>query len=191
MMMFLRKVIRGVVAACLIGLSACASSSTTGKGGAALPGNGVKTEGADVGNLAYEIEGASAADGKPIQLSKHKGKVVLLDFWATWCPPCVAAIPHEKQLVARYAGRPFALIGISMDRTEEALVKFIGKSALPWPNIFDEGERISEKWNVGAVPTFVLINPHGEIVGRWEGAQDLPEIDKSIEYELKLVENKK
>lgn len=191
MMMFWRQAIRGVAAVCLIALSACASSSTTGKGGAPLPGNGAKTEGADVGNLAYEIEGKSAVDGTPIQLSKYKGKIVLLDFWATWCPPCVAAIPHEKQLVARHAGRPFALIGISMDRTKDVLVKFIGKSALPWPNIFDEGEQINQKWNVEVLPTFVLINAQGEIVGRWEGAQDLPEIDKSIEHELELVEKKK
>jgi thiol-disulfide isomerase/thioredoxin len=192
MITFTRGGMRTLSAICLLALSACnASSSTTSDGSAPLPGNDSKSVGGGVGQRAYEIEGKAAADGTAIQLSKYKGKVVLLDFWATWCPPCVAAIPHEKQLFARFAGKPFALIGISIDRTEDDLTKFIGKNGLPWPNIFDENEKISQNWRIDAVPTFVLINALGEIVGRWEGSEDLPEIDIAIEREIGFVEKQK
>ena len=184
MTIFRRSAMRSLPAICLLVLSACnLSSSTTGEGGAPLPDHDAKIEGAEIGNLAYEIEGKAIADGKAVQLSRLKGKVVLLDFWAPWCKPCVDAIPHEKQLVARFAGKPFALIGISTDG--------VGTHVLPWPNIDDENASINQKWRIEAIPTFVLINPQGEIVGRWVGAQDLPQIDKAIERELELVEKRK
>jgi thiol-disulfide isomerase/thioredoxin len=168
---------------CLFSLNACdVSSSTTGRNSTRLPGNGVKTEGNDVGQIAFEINGKTAADGSPIQLSKFKGKVVLLDFWAPWCKACVDAIPHERQLVARHAAKPFALIGISVDG--------VGKHQLPWPNIVDEDASINQKWNIEVLPTFILIDPHGEIVGRWEGSQDLPIIANAIEREIELIQTK-
>src|SRR5258708_34645001 len=174
-----RPVISAFIACSLLAMSACdKSSSTTGSN--SLPGGGsdaVKMDGYGVGSRAFDIEGKTVADGSPIQLSKYKGKVVLLDFWATWCGPCVAAIPHEKQLAARFGGRPFALIGISIDESLETLRKFVANKGLPWPNIFDDGKRIARQWQIEAVPTFVLIDADGFIIGRWEGAQDMPDIE--------------
>jgi thiol-disulfide isomerase/thioredoxin len=178
-----RRGLRTLFAFCLLALSACtASSSTMSDGSAPLPGGDPKPDGVNVGQRAYEMEGKTG-DGTVIRLSGYKGKVVLLDFWAPWCVPCVEAIPHEKQIVARLAGKPFALIGVSVDG--------VGKHVLPWPNIVDEDANINQMWRIQAVPTFVLINPQGEIVGRWEGSQDLPKIDKAIEREVALAEKRK
>ena len=74
--------------------------------------------GVDVGNKAPEIGGESA-DGIPVQLSKYNGKVVLVDFWATWCGPCRALIPHEKELHRQYDTRPFVILGVSRDEKRE------------------------------------------------------------------------
>ena len=182
--------LRAGIAGCLLAVSACTSSSTTGSTFTPLPPLDPNSEGSDVGQRAFEIEGKAAVDGSTVQLSKHRGKVVLIDFWATWCGPCVAAIPHEKRLVARYRDRPFVLIGISADHTLEKLTAFLARNPLPWPNIFDADERIVMKWNIEAFPTFILIDHEGRIAGRWEGAQDLPEIEKAIERELQAAEKK-
>src|SRR5215211_5341510 len=68
-----------------------------------------------VGNLCPEVAGFDA-DGKPVKLSDHKGKVVMISFWGTWCGPCQQQIPHERQMVTeKYRGRPFAILGVARD----------------------------------------------------------------------------
>ncbi len=199
---YLRLGLTATAAAFLFALAACntSSSTTSGDGSGPVPGNANS-----IGQRAPEIEGVPVYSpipedasffrrrlaNVPIKLSNYRGKVVLLDFWATWCGPCIAAIPREKQLVARLRGRPFALIGISIDDNRETLQKFLRTNALPWPNILDEGKNIGMVWDIEAVPTFVLISAEGVVVGRWEGAQDMPEIERAVERELEIVEKKK
>lgn len=167
----------------LMSLSGCTSSSTTGDSGA-LPNRDVARD------IAPEIEGQTLADDKPLRLSQYRGKVVLLDFWAPWCQPCVAAIPHEKKVVAQFQDRPFAMIGVAVDGTKENLNGLLRKHGATWPNVLDEDNRIGGPYKVEVLPTFVLIDAQGKIAGRWEGAQDLPEIEKAIERELTAAEKK-
>lgn len=166
----------------LFSLSACnVSSSTTGD--SELPGNVANRD------PAPAVEGTAIADGKAIKLSDYRGKVVLLDFWAPWCKPCVEAIPHEARLLNRLRGRPFAMIGISIDGSAESLSTLMQKHGGNWPNILDESNNLGEAYRIRAVPTFVLIDANGRIVDRWEGAA-ISEIEKAIESELAAAERR-
>ena len=77
-----------------------------------------------VGNPVPDVEGVDA-DGKKVKLSSYKGKVVLFDFWATWCGPCVAMIPHEREMVEKLKGKPFALLGVNVDEEKADFTAFL------------------------------------------------------------------
>lgn len=121
------------------------------------------------GKPAPEIEGKDT-DGKPMKLSDYKGKVVLLSFWGTWCGPCMAAIPHERELAKKYEGKPFAIVGINSDTDAKELKSAMETNKISWRS-FDCGEKgplgpIPMKWNVTGWPTIILIDAKGVIRSR-------------------------
>src|SRR5262245_11113354 len=123
-------------------------------------------EGRRVGNLCPEIAGEDA-DGKPVKLSDHKGKVVLVDFWGTWCNPCREMIPQERRKVTQdYRNRPFAILGIALDDAP-TLKQFLAAQQLSWLNIVDGDRILANQWNVNAVPSMVLVDHTGVIRKTW------------------------
>src|SRR5262249_34484534 len=98
-------------------------------------------------------------DGKKVKLSDLKGKAVVLDIWATWCPPCRAMIPHERELVKRLKGKPFALVSISADKEKKTLTDFLKKEEMPWTHWWN-GDRggIIEDWGVQFFPTIYVVD---------------------------------
>jgi thiol-disulfide isomerase/thioredoxin len=132
-----------------------------------------------VGKFAPEIEGGYL-DGKPLRLSDQRGKVVVLTFWATWCGPCRAMIPQEKELVNRLKGQPFVLLGVNGDEDGEHLRKWLKDNPLPWQSWRDgrkgkEGGqgRIAGAWNVSAWPTVYVLDHCGTIRYRDVFGKDL------------------
>jgi thiol-disulfide isomerase/thioredoxin len=123
-----------------------------------------------VGKPAPEVVGADA-DGKKLKLSDYRGKVVLLAFWGHWCGPCRALYPYERSLVARLAGRPFALVGVNSDRDRQALRDALAKETLTWPSFYDGGNMgpIASQWGVYSWPTLYLIDARGVIRKRVVG----------------------
>jgi RNA polymerase sigma factor (sigma-70 family) len=122
-----------------------------------------------VGQPAPDIKGEDV-DGKPLRLSDQRGKVVLLVFWATWCGPCRAMIPHERKLVKRLAGKPFVLLGVNGDSDRAALRRWLLKNPMPWRSWWDddkkEGDdrgRIARAWNVSTWPTVYVLDARGVI----------------------------
>lgn len=104
------------------------------------------------------------------------GHYVLLDFWASWCAPCVGSMPMMKKLYDTYAGRGLQIIGISLDRTREAWLSAIRRLDLPWIHLSDvKGwESIaSEIYGVNAIPEIVLIDPDGKIIATGLREQEL------------------
>lgn len=117
----------------------------------------------EVGKPAPPIEGTDV-DGRPVKLSEFRGKVVVVDFWATWCGPCRKLIPHEKALVKRMQGRPFVLLGVSNDDDLADLRNLVQKEQIAWPNIYDgRGGPITRTWGPDGFPTFYLIDAKGVI----------------------------
>lgn len=110
-------------------------------------------------------------DGKPVKLSDHvgKGKYVLLEFWASWCGPCRADIPHLKEVYDMYHPEGFEVISISMDDSKEKWMKALDEEKMKWLQVSDlkafDGE-LSKLYNFNGIPTCVLIGPDGKIVTR-------------------------
>lgn len=109
-------------------------------------------------------------DGERLTTQELRGKVVLIDFWASWCGPCKAAVPHLRRLAKRRADEPFVLLGVSADGDENALRSFLAKHKMSWPQHWDpRGELCREVFRVRSYPTYVLVNHEGRIVYRKSG----------------------
>ena len=94
---------------------------------------------------AFEFQ-VTGLDGEPISLSQYRGQVVLLDFWTTWCPPCIAEMPNVKATYAKYKNRKFEIIGISLDQSTAPLEAYIASERLTWRQYWDNGGRISNMY---------------------------------------------
>ena len=86
--------------------------------------------------------------GEELTLEQYRGQVVLLDFWATWCPPCIAEIPNLKKTYERYKDQKFQIIGISLDRSMEPLEAYIEKEELGWLHYWDKSRKVSTMYKV-------------------------------------------
>ncbi|MBX9622797.1 MAG: TlpA family protein disulfide reductase [Gemmataceae bacterium] len=144
-----------------------------------------------VGKPAPEVVGTTV-DGKTVKLSDYKGKVVLLDFWFTGCPPCRAMIPHERELVSKLKGRPFELVSVSTDAEKEDLTSFLGRFPMPWTHWYDGPDgKVAQTYRVKASPTLYLIDAKGVIRKRWVGVPGGDPkstiIDEAVEKLLKEV----
>jgi peroxiredoxin len=106
----------------------------------------------------------TAVDGREVDLKNFRGKVVLLDFWATWCGPCVAALPTLKQTYEELQKGGLEVIGISFDQDRAKLQAFVKEKEIPWPQYFDGkywDNEIGRKYGIASIPTMWLIDKKG------------------------------
>ena len=136
-----------------------------------------------------EIEGKKL-DGTDLDWESYRGKVVLVDFWATWCGPCIQSLPHVQSLYDQYHSKGFEVIGISLDHERRILEKFLERRELPWPQLFQDPDPSSGsqmhpmavKYGISAIPAAFLVDQNGVVVS----AEALgPNLDKMIQKLLK------
>jgi len=118
----------------------------------------------------------SDVNGNPLSISKYKGKVVLVDFWATWCPPCVAELPEIQKAYDKFHSQGFEVVGVSLDEEKGKLQQFVKQKKMPWPQFFD-GKRwenkLAVKYGVDQTPTGYLLDRNGNIIKKLEPEDDL------------------
>lgn len=106
-------------------------------------------------------------DGQPgvVSLSSYRGRVVVLDFWATWCPPCIAALPMMHDLSREVAARGVTFIGVDSDGAQnsaEAVAMFVREHGAPYPVVYDDGSA-NERYRIRVLPTVVIVGKDGAI----------------------------
>ncbi len=117
-----------------------------------------------------EIAGPTL-DGKQLDLADYRGKVVLVDFWATWCPPCVAELPNLKATYDRYHAKGFDVVAVSLDTKRDILTRFVQARNLPWPQIFFPDQEkpefknpLAERYGVQYIPHTLLVGKDGKLL---------------------------
>jgi peroxiredoxin len=106
--------------------------------------------------------------GKPLSIANYKGKVVLIDFWATWCGPCVQELPNVLKAYEKHHAAGFEIIGISLDKDEQKLKTFIEEKKVTWQQYFDgKGweSKLAGKYGIQSIPATYLLDGEGKILG--------------------------
>jgi len=134
-----------------------------------------------VGKPAPELVGKDV-DGNELRLSSLRGKVVVIDFWATWCAPCRRELPHLKDLLALHP-RGFAVLGVANDDDPEEFRPLLRTLEVTWPNVFEGATSgpISQSWSVSGLPTVFVLDAEGVI--RAKQPQDLDALVEKLMHE--------
>lgn len=132
------------------------------------------TKGAQAPAFSYEQLGTK----QQVALGDFQGKYLLIDFWASWCPPCHAAVPFLKEAYAKQKANGFEILGVSLDKNQAAWEKAVASKELNWTQlrVDDEGAHITKLYSFNSIPYFVLLDPQGKVVAEGFQAKQLDEI---------------
>lgn len=127
-------------------------------------------------------------DRKQHDLSAYKGKAVVLNFWATWCPPCVKELPSLNRLQQHFSPNDLVVLGVNMSESPDEVAEFLDKFAIDYPNLIDTKEQVAKDWKLRAFPTTLVVDQKGAIRLGYEGGLewDAPEVIKTLEEQLAI-----
>ena len=118
--------------------------------------------------------------GGKIDIKELKGKVILVNFWATWCAPCVSEMPEFEKLHRELEGRPFAVLAVSVDKNASTVEKFAGKNNLSFPILIDQGEAVARSWGTTGLPETFIIDREGNVAYKIIGPIEYESIRRKI-----------
>jgi thiol-disulfide isomerase/thioredoxin len=131
---------------CLVSMAACGAAELKPWPGGATPGLDLR-----------------ALDGRGHRLADYRGKVVLVNFWATWCEPCREEMPSIQRLKQKLADKPFAVLAVNLDEPETRIRKFLSQLTLEFTILLDPGKKAASAWNARILPASFVIGPDGAI----------------------------
>jgi thiol-disulfide isomerase/thioredoxin len=138
----------------------------------------ILSAGGGAGEKAPDVAIATGP-GQSSSLGQMKGKVVLMDFWATWCGPCRESLPDLKRLIATYGSDRLEVVSVSEDEDESAWRNFTARNQMNWTQQRDAGHRMMQQFGADALPTYVLIGDNGVILQKYVGEDtDFPLVDR-------------
>jgi len=123
-------------------------------------------------------------DGRPVSLAAYRGKLVLVDFWASWCPPCIVEMPHLIALQKRHAGK-LQIIGISMDDDAATAKETLARFRPNYPNVLGDTALGHIYGGVLGLPQFYLIGSDGKVLRGWRGEFDHRDLYAAVEAALR------
>jgi thiol-disulfide isomerase/thioredoxin len=153
-----------------------------------------KAPGFQTGFYAPSIAGSSI-DNEPYEVMKQRNEYVVLDFWGSWCGPCIAMIPHLRDFASKYADKPVRLISVARERTADptALRQLISKHQLTWLQLWESPtstNSLVKTFAIEAFPTTILIAPDGKILYRATGEAGFTALESQLEKELARSDRK-
>ena len=126
---------------------------------------------------------ASSIDGAKVDLRDYRGRVVIVNFWATWCEPCREEMPSLARLRDKLAGKPFAVLAVNYGESREKISQFLQRETVALPIVLDTQKDVAREWNVGGLPMTFVVDAQGRVRYSAFGARDW-----SDETARKLVE---
>jgi cytochrome c biogenesis protein CcmG, thiol:disulfide interchange protein DsbE len=144
---------------------------------------GVAAASMNVGEMAPDFSRADLT-GKPVGLAGYRGKLVLLNFWASWCGPCLTEMPRFSSWQRAYGTQGLQVIGVSMDDDWPPVKRLISRRPVTYPILLGDAKLGEMFGGVLGLPTSYLIDPRGRIVERYEGVSDLAKMEAQIKARL-------
>jgi thiol-disulfide isomerase/thioredoxin len=138
-----------------------------------------------LGCLALTAAAAEATD--PLDLASLRGKVVLVDFWASWCEPCRHSFPWLNEMQAKYAARGLVVIGVNVDRERADAAQFLHDVPAQFRIVYDPAGSLATRYDLPGMPVSYVIGPNGEVVGRHVGFRNALRAEREAELQ-KLLE---
>ncbi|MES1244811.1 MAG: TlpA disulfide reductase family protein [Acidobacteriota bacterium] len=139
------------------------------------------------GNMSQKLPDfdLKTLEGDRLMSRDLRGKVLLLDFWGTWCPPCVSAVPSLRDLSHDMKGEPFVLVSIAVEEDDGPVRKFVQKNQMDWPQVWDRNASFARQSGISRFPTYVLVGHDGTVLSTVVGTSR--GVEKSLRAQVEMA----